>query len=262
MAFNIAGRVIFVTGAASGIGAGIAEVLAHEGATVVAADLSVEGLDAEVARIDSLNPAGTVHSAPLDVTDAAAVDRALDAAAAEFGGIDAVVNSAGIFIDIDPSDIDTDAVRKVMEVNFFGTLNVCRSATRHLLARKGSVVNLATGGLDRPLPAQLAYLASKAAVVELTRSMALALGGDGVRANVVAPGYIDTPMIRRNHVLPSGELSPDWEEHLETYRSYSPLHMVGEPSDVAWLIVYLLSDKARFVTGQTFRPNGGFVVPR
>lgn len=262
MAFDIAGRVVFVTGAASGIGAGIAEVFAREGAAVVAADLSAERLAAEVDRMNSLGLRGRVHATPVDVTDSTAVDRTLDAIVATHGGLDAVVNCAGIFIDIDPHDIDTDAVRRVMEVNFFGTLNVCRSATDHLIARKGSIVNLATGGLDRPLPPQLAYVASKAAVVELTRTMALALGPDGVRANAVAPGYIDTPMIRRNHTLPSGELSPEWEQQLETYRSYSPLHMVGEPEDVAWLILYLVSDEARFVTGQTFRPNGGFVVPR
>lgn len=262
MAFNVAERVIFVTGAASGIGAGTAEVFAGEGATVVAADLSAARLADEVDRITELGLSGKVHGVQLDVTDAGAVERTLDAAAAEHGGIDAVVNSAGIFIDIDPYDIDTDAVRRVMEVNFFGTLNVCRSATKHLIARNGSIVNLATGGLDRPLPPQLAYVASKAAVVELTRTMALALGHDGIRANAIAPGYIDTPMIRRNHTLPNGELSEEWEERLETYRSYSPLHLVGEPSDVAWIIVYLVSDEAKFVTGQTFRPNGGFVVPR
>ena len=262
MAFDVSKRVIFVTGAASGIGAGIAEVFAGEGADVIAADLSAARLTEEVDRINGLGLRGTVHATQLDVTDAAAVDRALDSVVATHGGIDAIVNSAGIFLEIDPFDIDTDAVRTVMEVNFFGTLNVCRSATRHLVARRGSIVNLATGGLDRPLPAQLAYVASKAAVVELTRTMALALGRDGVRANAVAPGYIDTPMIRRNHTLPSGELSDEWEQQLEMYRSYSPLHAVGEPSDVAWLIVYLVSDEAKFVTGQTFRPNGGFVVPR
>jgi 3-oxoacyl-[acyl-carrier protein] reductase len=262
VAFDVADRVIVVTGAASGIGAGIAEVFASEGSTVIAVDLSAERLADEVDRINGLGIRGRVHAAQVDVTDAAAVDRTLLAVAAEHGGIDAVVNSAGIFIDIDPHDIDADAVRTVMEVNFFGTLNVCRSATGHLVARKGSIVNLATGGLDQPLPPQLAYVASKAAVVELTRTLALALGRDGVRANVVAPGYIDTPMIRRNHTLPGGELSAEWSQQLETYRSYSPLHLVGEPSDVAWLIVYLVSDEARFVTGQTFRPNGGFVVPR
>jgi 3-oxoacyl-[acyl-carrier protein] reductase len=262
VAFDVAERIVFVTGAASGIGAGIAEVFAGEGATVVAADLSAERLADEVDRINGLGMRGRVHAAQLDVTDAAAVERTLDAVAADHGGIDAVVNCAGIFIDIDPHDIDTDAVRTVMEVNFFGTLNVCRSVTKHLVARKGSIVNLATGGLDRPLPPQLAYVASKAAVVELTRTMALALGRDGVRANAVAPGYIDTPMIRRNHTLPTGELTAEWAQQLETYRSYSPLHLVGEPSDVAWLIVYLVSDEAKFVTGQTFRPNGGFVVPR
>lgn len=262
MAFDVAERVVFVTGAASGIGAGIAEVFAGAGATVVAADLSADRLTDEVARISGLGLPGSVHGAQLDVTDARAVERTLKVVAAEYGGLDAVVNSAGIFIDIDPHAIDTDAVRTVMEVNFFGTLNVCKAATKHLIASNGSIVNLATGGLDRPLPAQLAYVASKAAVVELTRTMALALGRDGVRVNAVAPGYIDTPMIRRNHTLPDGTLSAEWEEQLETYRSYSPLHVVGEPSDVAWSIVYLVSDAAKFVTGQTLRPNGGFVVPR
>jgi len=261
VAFDISGRVVFVTGAASGIGAGIAEVFARVGATVLAADRSLE-LAQEVDRINALDLPGAVHAVGLDVTDGRAVIQALDAAATAHGRIDAVVNSAGIFIDIDPYDIDTDAVRRVMEVNFFGTLNVCRAATPHLIGSRGSIVNLATGGLDRPLPPQLAYLASKSAIVELTRSLALALGPDGVRANVVAPGYIDTPMIRRNHTSSSGDLSPDWAAQLEAYRSYSPLHMVGEPADVAWQVVYLVSDEARFVTGQTFRPNGGFVMPR
>jgi 3-oxoacyl-[acyl-carrier protein] reductase len=262
MAFDITERVAFVTGAASGIGAGIAEILAGEGATVIAADRSAENLDAEVARINTTDPRGRVHAAPLDVTDAAAVEQTLTAIVENHGRLDAVVNSAGIFIDIDVHHIDPDAVRTVMDVNFFGTLNVCRAATRHLIASKGSIVNLATGGLDRPLPAQLAYVASKAAVVELTRTMALGLGPDGVRVNAVAPGYIDTPMIRRNHTLPNGDLSEEWEKQLETYRAYSPLHAVGEPSDVAWMILYLISDEAKFVTGQTLRPNGGFVVPR
>jgi 3-oxoacyl-[acyl-carrier protein] reductase len=262
MAFDISDRVHFVTGAASGIGAGIAEVLASEGATVIAADLSGDRLGEEVGRINALGHRGRVHAAQLDVTDVDAVERALASVVESHGGIDAVINCAGIFIDIDPHDIDVDAVRTVMEVNYFGSLNVCRAAIPHLIARKGTIVNLATGGLDRPLPPQLAYVASKAAVVELTRTLALALGPDGVRVNAVAPGYIDTPMIRRNHTLPSGELSPEWEQQLEAYRAYSPLHLVGEPRDVAWVIVYLVSDEARFVTGQTFRPNGGLTVPR
>lgn len=262
MAFDITGKVVLVTGAASGIGAGLAEVLASEGAIVVASDLDRNGLGSEAARINALGVSGQVHPVQFDVTDADAVEQALASMAAAHGGIDAVINSAGIFIDIDPTDIDADAVRRVMEVNFFGTLNVSKAATPHLIARKGSIINLATGGLDRPLPAQLAYVSSKAAVVELTRTMALALGPHGVRVNALAPGYIDTPMVRRNHTLPNGELSPEWEQQLELYRSYSPLHAVGQPSDVAWMAVYLLSDEANFVTGQTFRPNGGFVVPR
>lgn len=262
MSFDINDRVVLVTGAASGIGAGIAEVLANQGATVVAADLSADHLDAEVDRINNLSPAGSVRGIRLDVTDADAVTDAIEEIVSTQGRLDAVVNSAGIFIEIDPRDINTDHVRTVMEVNFYGTLNVCRAATPHLLAHRGSIVNLATGGLDRPLPAQLAYVASKAAVVELTRTLALELGKDGVRANIIAPGYIDTPMIRRNHTLPDGTLSAEWEQRLELYRSYSPLHQVGEPSDVAWQVVYLISDAAKFVTGQTFRPNGGFVVPR
>ena len=102
MAFDVTERVIFVTGAASGIGAGIAEVFAGEGATVIAADLSAERLTDEVDRINGLGLRGTVHATQLDVTDAPSVDRALDAVAATYGGIDVVVNSAGIFIDIDP----------------------------------------------------------------------------------------------------------------------------------------------------------------
>lgn len=262
MAFDISGKVILVTGAASGIGAGTVETLVAEGATVIATDLNAAGLDAEAFRLGAMGHPGEVQPAVLDVADADAVERVVAAVTATHGRLDAIVNVAGIFIDIDAHAIDTDAVRRVMDVNFFGTLNVCRAATPHLIASSGTIVNLSTGGLDRPLPPQLAYVASKAAVGELTRTLAIALGPDGVRVNSVAPGYIDTPMIRRNHTQADGTMSAAWEERLESYRALSPLHAVGEPSDIAWLIVYLLSDEARFVTGQTFRANGGFVVPR
>lgn len=262
MSFDISTHVVLVTGGGAGIGAGIVEECLRNGATVISTDISGASLAAEATRIDAIGLAGTLHTAVLDVTDNQAVIATINGVVSQHGRLDAVINSAGIFIDIDTAHIDHDAVRRVMEVNFFGTVNVSSAATSHLVASKGTIVNLATGGLDRPLPAQLAYLASKAAVVELTRTMALGLGPDGVRVNAVAPGYVDTAMLRRNHTLEDCTLSTEWEARLESYRDLSPLHLVGEASDVAGIIIYLLSPAARFVTGQTIRVNGGFAVPR
>jgi len=259
---DLVGRTAFVTGAASGIGRAVAATYAAFGAKVTCADLDEVGAKSTVAEIEAAG--GTAEAVRLDVSSRAAVDQAIDAAAARWGGLDVLCNAAGVFIDVVPSAATDADLNKVMQVNYMGSVYAAQAAVRHMRpARSGSIVNLSTGGLDHPKPEQLAYVASKAAVIELTRCLALEVGADNIRVNAIAPGYIDTPMIRRNYVDANGQLNEErWNETLKRYRGLSPLGMVGEPLDVAWTALFLATDMSRFTTGQTFRPNGGFAMPR
>ncbi|WP_205762020.1 SDR family NAD(P)-dependent oxidoreductase [Arthrobacter mobilis] len=259
---DLAGRTAFVTGAASGIGRAIAATYAAFGARVTCADLDKAGAQSTVAEIEAAG--GVAEAVGVDVSSRAEVDQAVDAAVARWGRLDVLCNAAGIFIDVTPSAASDTDLSKVMQVNYMGSLYASQAAVRHMRpARSGSIVNLSTGGLDKPRPEQLAYVASKAAVTELTRCLALEVGAANIRVNAIAAGYIDTPMIRRNYVDDNGTLDEArWNETLDNYRSLSPLGMVGEPMDVAWAALYLATDMSRFTTGQTLRPNGGFVMPR
>ena len=259
---DLAGKTAFVTGSASGIGRAVAATYAAFGAKVTCADLDEVGAESTVAEIEAAG--GTAEAVRLDVSSRAAVDQAIDDAAARWGGLDVLCNAAGIFIDVVPSVAADADLNRVMQVNYMGSLYAAQAAVRHMRpARAGSIINLSSGGLDSPKPEQFAYVASKAAVTELTRCLALEVGADNIRVNAIAAGYVDTPMIRRSHVDASGVLDEGrWNETLERYRSLSPLGMVGEPLDVAWTALFLATDMSRFTTGQTFRPNGGFVMPR
>ena len=259
---NLVGKTAFVTGSASGIGRAVAATYAAFGAKVTCADLDEAGAKSAAAEIESAG--GMAEAVHLDVSSRAAVDQAIDAAAARWGRLDVLCNAAGIFIDVVPSVAAEADLNKVMQVNYMGSVYAAQAAVRHMRpARSGSIVNLSSGGLDSPKAEQFAYVASKAAVTELTRCLALEVGADNIRVNAIAAGYINTPMIRRGHVDANGELDEaGWNATLERYRSLSPLGMVGEPVDVAWTALFLAADMSRFITGQTFRPNGGFVMPR
>lgn len=259
---DLVGKAAFVTGSASGIGRAVAATYAAFGAKVTCADLDEAGAKSAAAEIEAAG--GTAEAVRLDVSSRAEVDQALDAAAARWGRLDVLCNAAGIFIDVVPSEAADADLNKVMQVNYMGSLYAAQAAVRHMRpARAGSIINLSSGGLDNPKPEQLAYVASKAAVTELTRCLALEVGADRIRVNAIAAGYVDTPMIRRSHVTADGELDqPRWNETLDRYRGFSPLGMVGEPMDVAWTALFLATDMSRFTTGQTLRPNGGFAMPR
>lgn len=259
---DLAGKVAFVTGGASGIGRVVAVTFAGFGAKVMCADLDEVGAKSTVAEIEAAG--GVAEAVRVDVSSRTDVDEAIDTAVARWGRLDVLCNGAGIFLDVVPSAASDADVNRVMQVNYMGSLYAAQAAVRHMRpARSGSIINLSTGGLDKPRPEQLAYVASKAAVTELTRCLALEVGADNIRVNAIAAGYIDTPMIRRNYVDDNGALDETrWNETLDKYRSYSPLGLVGDPMDVAWTALYLATDMSRFTTGQTLRPNGGFSMPR
>jgi NAD(P)-dependent dehydrogenase (short-subunit alcohol dehydrogenase family) len=261
-AIELNGRSAFVTGGGSGIGQAIAKVLAGAGAAVTCADIA-EGAAKETVQAVAF-AGGTASAAIIDVTDRAAVDDAIDDHARQYGGLDVLCCSAAIINDVRPSTVTDDHIDPVMRVNFMGTLYANQAAVRHMRTRgRGSIVNLVSACLDKPSPGQLPYSASKAAVVEVTRYLALEVAAEGIRVNAVAPGYIDTPIMSRHYLNEDGSIDEARRAAmLERFAGFAPMGRIGVPEDVAWTVLYLASDMSAYVTGQTLRPNGGMAMPR
>lgn len=257
-AFGLAGRAALVTGAAGAIGAATARCLAEAGAAVLASDLDAEGLadlGAELAP-----EAGPLRTAAADVTDPDAAEGLVARAVRELGGLDVAVHVAGVIHDAPVLETTPADLERVLAVNLKGVFHGCRAAGRVLAGRgRGSIVNVASSGAFMPIPQLGAYGASKAGVVQLTRTLAAELGPCGVRANCVAPGFVRSRMTTRHARDAGGRVDPARaEETVERQRRRSPLRRVGEPEDVAWACLYLASDAARYVTGQVLHVNGGF----
>ncbi|WP_411151593.1 SDR family NAD(P)-dependent oxidoreductase [Streptomyces sp. A30] len=249
-AYDLTGRTAFVTGAASGIGRASAVLLATAGATVHCADLDAPGLD-ETARAIK-NTGGTAHTHALDVTDL----EQLREAVASCERLDVMAAVAGIMHSSPVLETREEDLDRVLNVNFKGVLYACQEATRLMLARhiRGSIVTMASGAVDTGGPGLLCYGAAKAAVVQLTKTLATEVGRHGIRVNAVAPGWIRTPMTDRSDT--------EAQAHTESLMArMSPLGRVGEPEDVAQAVLYLASDASSFTTGQILRPNGGVAMP-
>ncbi|HVV26367.1 MAG TPA: SDR family oxidoreductase [Rhizomicrobium sp.] len=226
----LANKHVVVTGAASGLGLAIAKGAEAEGATVVAID-----------RVH----APFENSRICDISDEDQVRRALGGLAR----IDAVVNSAGIARRARADETDMADYDAVMAVNVRGSLLVSKYALPHLRAVSGSILHLSSGVATTGTRNRAAYSASKGAIVSLTRNMALDYAADGVRVNCLCPGFVNTPLL--------ANLPPERRAKLVALH---PLGRLGEPEDIAHMAMFLISDRAGWITGQAIAVDGGFNV--
>jgi NAD(P)-dependent dehydrogenase (short-subunit alcohol dehydrogenase family) len=245
---DLSGRVAVVTGAGNGIGAVYARHLAEHGAHAVVAD--IDG-DAAAAVAASLPSASTVT---LDITDVEACVSAVDAVVAEHGSIDILVNNAGFYRGRDfplAEEIDLGMWQKMIDVNISGTYYMCRAAIPHMKHQgSGVIINQSSASAHAAGPRSLHYSMTKGASITMTKTMARELGAFGVRVNAIAPGLIDTDATRS--VVP--------DDVVERASGNIALQRVGTPEDLAPLLVFLCSDGASYITGQTYIVDGGITM--
>ena len=245
---ELSGKTALGTGGGSGIRRAIALAFSKEGARVVIAGRRPVPLQ----ETASSAPSGAIRCITADVTREEDRIRLVREAVAAMGGLDVLVNSAGILESGTHESTDLAAWDRTMDINVRSVLALTRLAAPHLLARRGSIVNLSSVAGLRPYAGLLAYCVSKAAVDQLTRCLALELAPGGVRVNALNPGVVVTDLHR------SGGMSEsDYAAFLERGKSTHPLGRVGAPEDVASLAVFLASDRAGWITGGPFSVDGG-----
>ena len=259
--FRVDGKVAVVTGAGSGIGRASALALAGAGATVVCADIDGERAAATAAEIRSTG--GTGSSVQLDVSVRAGVEALASRTKETHGTLDVWCNIAGIMVEGPMIDTDEADLDRIIAVNLKGVHFGCQAAARIMTDQPsgGSIVNTSSAAADAPSPNVSAYALCKAAVVQMTKSLAFEVGRRHVRVNAVAPGFVLTSMTGRYFVRPDGTTDEEMREAvLGPMRKHTPLRMIGEPEDIAGAVLYLASDASRFMTGQVLRPNGGVAM--
>lgn len=247
---SIEGKVAIVTGAAKGIGLAIAERFGREGAKVVVVDIDAEGCEAAAAQITTHG--GTAMAAPVDISDEVSVEAMVNAAVDEFGTVDVLVNNAGL---ISPMKhvltVDKAWWDRIINVNLTGTFLCCLKVA-HVMAKKpeamrgGSIINMSSGGATRAHRMFVAYDATKGGIEAMSRALALDLGPYGIRVNILTPGSIDTTGID--------------EEGRKMRGVNLPLGRIGEPDDMVGAAVFLASDDARYITGQSIVVDGGMLA--
>lgn len=252
--FDLSGRTALVTGGAKGLGLAMARGLAEHGCAIVLVDIDDENGEKAARELAEATGVRTGYK-HCDVTDPEAVKAVVGEVIAEFGGIEVLLNNAGICIHTPVEDVDPATWRTVMALNLDAVFYVLQAVGRHMLERgKGSIINTGSmSGIIANVPqAQASYNASKAAVHNLTRSAALEWAERGVRVNAIAPGYMRTELTR-GYFEEGGAQIDQW-------MLMTPMKRPGEPPELAGAAVYLASDASSFVTGSVLSIDGGYTA--
>ncbi|PMS36870.1 NAD(P)-dependent dehydrogenase (short-subunit alcohol dehydrogenase family) [Trinickia symbiotica] len=246
-------KIAIVTGAASGIGAACAAMLADEGALLVVADLNLEGAQAQAGRIRDAG--GKAVAAQVDIGDENSIEALFDLTLRTWGGLDILHNNAAATslsttVDAAVEAVDVGVWDDTMRINLRGTMLAARRALPLMRARGGgSIINTSSGAAQAGALGYSAYGVCKAGIEALTRYIATQHGKEGIRCNAIAPGLIVTPVTRAYFAGETGEMM--LSHHLTP--------RLGQPEDIAHAVVYLASDEAAFVTGQVFNVDGGLL---
>ena len=244
------GKRAIITGAGSGIGRATAVRLAAEGARVAISDVNDAGLEETAGTIRAAG--GTVETVRCDVSDFAQVEAFVEHAAKAFGGIDVIVNVAGIGGFFRTESETIEHWNQVIGVNLSGTFHTIRAGLKYLTESKGNVVNVASIAGVRAHPYAAAYCASKGGVIMLTKALAMEFGEAGIRFNAVCPGGIKTPLLKT--FSPAGVENPNMSLFM---RMMGVNGRFGRPEEIAGTIAYLASDEASFMTGSIVVNDGG-----
>jgi NAD(P)-dependent dehydrogenase (short-subunit alcohol dehydrogenase family) len=246
---RFADRVVFVTGAGSGLGRATAQLFAAEGGRVFCVDVNQAGVEETVGAIRGAG--GTGDGGVCDVADRAAVGAAIARAVALFGGLDVLVNAAGVGRAVRVEEIDEAEWQRVLAVNLTGPFHTTQAALPHLVARRGNIVNVASTAGMRGQAYAAHYAASKAGLINFTRTVALEFASRGVRANCLAPAGMTTAIVK--NFMPR----PDFETSLIAYYSPPIPHQMSKPEDVAKAIAFLASGEVPAITGAVLLADWG-----
>jgi meso-butanediol dehydrogenase/(S,S)-butanediol dehydrogenase/diacetyl reductase len=251
---GLTGKVALVTGAGSGIGEAVARRFAAQGAKVGITGRRAAPLEKLAREIKAL-------ALPGDVTDAAAVEQAVARLAKEYGGLDIVVNNAGIAIVGSIEQLDDAAWDSVMETNLNGTRRVVRAALPYLRKRGGgAIVNISSIGSFFAARNNAVYTSAKAALNGLTMALARDCGPEGIRVNAVCPGWVDTPMLGPLLEMLSSERGISKDQARALLVQFNPLNRMARPDEIARCVEFLATDASSYVTGTTLLADGGMGI--
>jgi NAD(P)-dependent dehydrogenase (short-subunit alcohol dehydrogenase family) len=251
-------RVALITGGGTGIGEAVAHRLAAEGCAVVVTGRRPGPIERVAAAIET--GGGSALAISTDVADGAAVQAAVDTTVSRFGGLDIVVNNAGVGDSAPVMDETPEGWDRTLRANLTGAFLVCRASLPHLIERRGAIVNIASVNALVVGPGWASYCVSKAGLTMLTRSLAVDYGRQGVRANAVCPGWVRTPMGDEDMDRVAAANDITREEAYALSVKNTPLGRPATPQDVAEVVAFLAGPGAAYVTGVSIAVDGGATV--